>query len=175
MGMVLKNKKGVAPLIATVLLIAFTVSIGVLVVNWGRDYIETTTSDTSDKVSSDLSCNMDISIEVKEISNTKKICYNGTAKTIELMLENTGREDIAGIRIIAIDSDDGISQHDNLTFSIPAGSVSEKYTYNYSESANLSDEIQMIEIIPLITLKGKSEPQACSSKALNLEEVSECN
>jgi len=36
------NKKAVSPLIATVLLIAFAVALGAVVMNWGRSYVETT-------------------------------------------------------------------------------------------------------------------------------------
>jgi len=34
------NKKGITPLVATILLVAFSVGLGALVMSWGEDYIE---------------------------------------------------------------------------------------------------------------------------------------
>lgn len=172
---ILLNKKAVSPLIATVLLIAFAVSLGVVVMNWGRDYVETTAKDTSEKVDADLSCQMDIKLGVKNIGKIEKLCYNGSGKIIEVMLENTGRKDISGIRIITIDDDDLINQHDNLTFSIGAGTVSQLYTHNYSETINLSSSLQFIEIVPMIKIKGKVTPQACLSNSISFDEISACS
>ena len=36
MQKIIKNKKGVSPLIATILLIAFAVALGAVVMSWGR-------------------------------------------------------------------------------------------------------------------------------------------
>ena len=168
------KKKGVSPLIATVLLIAFAVSLGAVVMNWGRGYVETTAKNTEIKVDIELSCQMDIDIGVKKIGKIEKLCYNGTARTIEVMLENTGREDVSGIRIISIDVDDKINQHDNLTFLIGAGSVSQLYVHNYNDSVSLSDQLQFVEIVPMIKIKGKTAPQSCLSNSIKFDELSLC-
>ncbi|PLW79781.1 hypothetical protein C0585_06140 [Candidatus Woesearchaeota archaeon] len=173
--MKLFNKKGVSPLIATVLLIAFAVALGVVVMNWGKDYVETTAKDAGEKADADLSCQMDIDIGIKEIGNVEKICYtaNATDKILEFMLENTGRESIQGIRMVLIDSDDNIHQADNTSFELNAGSVSSKYIYDYN-STSLGTELQYVEIIPLVTVKGKTTPQACSSSSVQVESIGEC-
>jgi flagellin-like protein len=170
--MKLFNKKGVSPLIATVLLIAFAVALGVVVMNWGKDYVETTAKDAGEKADADLSCQMDIEIGIKEIANRKKICYTNSTSILEVMIENKGREPVEGIRFILIDVDDEISQTDNKSLSIGAGSVSSKYFLNYS-SDSLSD-LQYVEIIPMITPKGKNSPEPCSSNILEIESIGTC-
>lgn len=167
------NKKGVSPLIATVLLIAFAVSLGVVVMNWGKDYVETTATQTKDNADTDLACHLDIDMGIKEIGKVKKICYNGSGRTIEMMLENSGRISVDGLRIIAIDSDDKIDEHNNNTFAISAGSISPMYIYNYTDS--LGTELQYLEIIPLIDVKGKSDPQPCLASSIKIEEITACN
>lgn len=169
----LSSKKGVSPLIATVLLIAFAVALGVVVMNWGKDYVETTAKDTSEKVDADMSCQMDIELKVKEIGKTEKICYNnltGGFMELEFMLENTGRNPIQGIRVIAIDENDEIKQHDNETFAIGAGSVSEKYNLN----TTLTGSLQFVEFIPLVEVKGKVAPQPCTGNTVQVENIRVC-
>ena len=53
------NKKAVSPLIATVLLIAFAVALGAVVMNWGRSYVETTAKYAEEKSDIQILCSRD--------------------------------------------------------------------------------------------------------------------
>ncbi|MBR9675544.1 hypothetical protein GOV05_00890 [Candidatus Woesearchaeota archaeon] len=167
------NKRGVSPLIATVLLIAFAVALGAVVMNWGKGYVEQTAQNSGQKAEMDLACQTDIKIGIKEIGNTEKVCYNSSADYAEFMLENTGNEDITGIRMIVIDANDNIYDEDDTAFTIGDGSVSPKYTFDYSASS-VSGSLQLLEIVPMITVKGRSTPQPCLKNSVLLDDIPSC-
>ncbi len=50
------GKKGISPLIASVLLIAFTVAAFGVIQTWGTGFISSTTQDVSDKTDTELTC-----------------------------------------------------------------------------------------------------------------------
>ena len=57
------NKKGISPLIATVLLIGFTVALAAVLMTWGLDYIRGTTDKVGDQTDQYLLCS-DLAFEI---------------------------------------------------------------------------------------------------------------
>ena len=78
----MRNKKGISPLIATVLIIGFTIALALVIFAWGRTFTETLTKETGEKAEQQLSCSDLVSFEVK------KACYKGS--DVEFTLENSG-------------------------------------------------------------------------------------
>lgn len=64
------RKRGVSPLIATVLLIAFAVALGAIVMNWGRTYVEDTQEFAREGSEGDLVCSSpeNIGFEIRKVS-----------------------------------------------------------------------------------------------------------
>lgn len=166
-------KKGVSPLIATVLLIAFAVALGAVVMNWGRDYVETTAKDSQDKSNLELSCQQDISLGVKEISNIPKICYDQSGKYVEAMLENKGRTTITGLKYTIFDDSDGVYSAINETITITAGGVTNMVKFNHT--FNTTAEILQVEFIPMIKPKGSTTSQYCSRTVLIADDIPTCD
>ena len=61
------NKKGIAPLIATLLLISFAVSVGLVVMNFGRAQVEL-----------EAECPLNIGLGFAEIAGAQDICTSGS-------------------------------------------------------------------------------------------------
>ncbi len=81
------RKKGVSPLIATVLLIVFTVAISTLVVSWLREYTADTTSSVGDTSQEVIECakqNLKISNSYITVNTTTGI------SDVKATLKNTG-------------------------------------------------------------------------------------
>ncbi|MFC1752357.1 archaellin/type IV pilin N-terminal domain-containing protein [Thermoproteota archaeon] len=164
---IFRSRKGVSPLIATVLLIAFAVALGAVVMNWGRSYVEQTTSLAEDKSSIEISCSMDIRMNIIKVDGVSDICYNEDLETINFTIENTGTERIAGIRVQAIGNKSIVSHEINETFI--QGLTLKKY-FNYSSEGNGS--IRQVRITPMITVNEKGE--WCALNVLKVEEVDAC-
>ena len=78
--------KGISPLIAAVLLIAFTVAIATLIMGWFSTFTRTTTTSVSNKTSEAIACsNAQISIE--DVYITAGNIATGSAR---IVVKNTG-------------------------------------------------------------------------------------
>ncbi len=85
----MKNKKGISPLIATVLLIGLTVALVVVVANWSFDFLKKTTKDTEDRTKQSLACANDLSFQITEVDcaqNTLAIDNRGTIDITKIIL-----------------------------------------------------------------------------------------
>lgn len=81
------NKKGISPLIATVLIIGFTVALAALIFTWGADFVKKTTEETSSKTTSALKCANELNFEITDYD-----CASGSLK-----LDNRGKIDIKSL------------------------------------------------------------------------------
>ena len=71
----LKNKRGISPLIATVLLIAFAVALGAVVMTWGKSYITNLTTYAEEKSAGEMKCDMQVRINFAYVDNQKELCF----------------------------------------------------------------------------------------------------
>ena len=84
------KKRGISPLIATVLLIGFTIVIAALVMIWGSNLVKERAEKIGAKSEAQISCAAKIEIDLKqaECSNSK----------IKVAVENKGTDSIDGFR-----------------------------------------------------------------------------
>ncbi len=153
--MLKRGKKAISPLIATVLLIAFAVSIGTLIMNIGKDVL------------ANVGDCADVKMEVQTINNKPLFCHDENNKKINMMVKNTGRVDIKYIKLGITTAD---FNHEEIAIdksSIKAGETLTK-SVDYSRSGNFKTEI-----IPIITASGKET--VCLEKAVVAETTGPCN
>ncbi len=95
----LANKKGIAPLIATVLLVAFAVAIAAIVMDWNRNYVQDT-SDTA-RIESELkvTCNLNLGLGIEDVHGEQQICFVNETERIKVVLENSRRTKIEDVQI----------------------------------------------------------------------------
>jgi len=86
----LSNKRGVSPLIATILLISFAVALGAVVMNWGRNLDISKPGDICSG----------ISIKIRDIDNSQ-VCYinDGDNAYINFIIDNNGNKNIDGLGV----------------------------------------------------------------------------
>jgi len=80
-------KRGISPLISTVLLIGFAITLAVFIFTWGMDFIRTTQEEVSEQSDIQFQCTSDVSFEV----NCKYIDLNG--KVTKVLFTITNNED----------------------------------------------------------------------------------
>lgn len=163
------SRKGVSPLIATVLLIAFAVALGAVVMNWGRGYVEDTADFAQKKSDTEIKCSMDISTEVIKIGGNSQICYDSDTETLNFTIQNSGTVRVDGMRVQAISNKSNIATREiNETFHI----AQPKRTYmNYSIEGNGS--IKQARFTPLIMVDEKGE--WCAQNTLKVENIDTCS
>jgi flagellin-like protein len=153
-------KRGVSPLIATVLLIALAVSLGAVVMNWGRGYVETTASNAQAQSASKISCSMDTSIGVVQVGNKMKLCVlNNTDGTYNLSytFTNTGSVDLEGVQVTEIYNNSAPVVHTALASS----PVTASGLYYGSTALGFTDggtptysDLEEVEVAPVILVNG---------------------
>jgi flagellin-like protein len=159
-----KNKRGVSPLIATVLLIAFAVALGAVVMNWGRTYVTQTAQDVKSSSDVELACEQDVGLDWVEIGGVDQICYGGESSSgfIFFMVKNTESTKIESLGMNVIGSTNVLSNSSINGTSIEKGKVLRKnITYDYSTYGS----IDLIELVPEVKIGGVL--QICSKHTLS--------
>ena len=103
-----RSRKAVSPLIATVLLIAFAVALGAVVMNWGRGYVEDTANIARERSDIEVTCASDVDINIVSIDSVPQICYNetgvGTEYNVSFIIENKKSKTVETIQARLIGS-----------------------------------------------------------------------
>ena len=109
-----RGKRGISPLIATVLLIAFAVAIGTMIMNWGKDVVDNVGD-----------CG-EVKIELQTINGKPLFCYDPLNTKLNFMIKNTGSVDINNLqmRVTAADFSHEEKQIDDS--SLKAGAIMTK-------------------------------------------------
>jgi len=149
------NKRGVSPLVATVLLIAFAVSLGSVIMNWAASPI----SDSSDNQFSVCSA---VSFKVINRGANKAICLQRDENKIIIDLEN-GNLPIDGIRVSYIGRE---SNYIDYNKRIESGVL---WRLELDYDVVLFGEPKNIKITPLI-----NKNIYCSSQGIQFSFIEDC-
>ena len=113
------TKKGISPLIATVLLIGFSVALAAVVMTWGLDYVRNTQQNVGDKTEQFLKCS-DLNFEISGVD-----CAND-----RITVQNNANIDIANVTLRMYVGDDitpmngeGIPAFGNTHYTTPTAGV----------------------------------------------------
>ena len=149
------NRRGISPLIATVLLIAFAVAIGTMIMGWfGKGGV----------IVGDCS---ETTIEVQVINGKPLFCYDTLNANINVMIKNTGSTDINRLKMRVITPDFKTEDKDLTDSAIKSGDIKTK-NINYIHSGKFR-----VEIIPIISVGGKE--RVCSEKVVYADDIPACN
>ena len=144
------NKRGISPIVATLLLLSFAITLGVFFMNFGRAQVE-------------LSAVCPINIGLKE----KQICFKDNQ--VNFLVQNGINVNINGLIVNVI----GTKKAE--TFELNEATIAKAGTYNgkipYDKS--ISGEIRQIKISPKITLY--DEEHICIEKAVTSTNVGNCS
>ena len=100
------TKKGLSPIIAVTLLIAFSVALGAIVINFTQSSTEDLTQ-TAENSMENVKCSLDVSLGIARADGLPLICYNRTGtENFEVLIENKGERDLEGIHLIVFDDNE---------------------------------------------------------------------
>ena len=159
---IFNSNKGVSPLIATVLLIAFAVALGSVVMNWGLNL--------NLGKSTDLCRNAEIKIRNIDVAEA---CFGGFGSNgyLNFIIDNTGGIDINGLAIWII-GDKGTRLFDLDNILIKKGSLYERKDKGVSYDFSTFGNIKQVQFIPKI--KSEQGIDICSKNAIKAEKIGIC-
>ena len=146
------NKRAVSPLIATVLLMAFAVALGAIVMTWGKNYVTDTTHNAEND--NGIKCAFDVAGEVIGTEGSAKACYDQVAHTLSFIFKNNAYEEFSGLKVTLFDDQNNIdSPAVLLPDSISQGEIKKVVTAPTTELA--STMITQVIISPVISSEGE--------------------
>ena len=156
-----KNKKAVSPLIATILLIAFAVALGAVVMSWGINVKPLMENPSIEKCG-------DVSLEVQKIKDIPQAFYGGSGSDgfIKFTIANTGSYGIDEI-ILWIVGEKDTNIIDLKQSSIKVGyPLIKEVQYNFDTYG----EVKKLKFIPKIKVDGSVI--TCAKNSLEEERIS---
>lgn len=157
------SKKGVSPLIATILLIAFAVALGSVVMNWG---LKLNLGKSTDKCGN-------VEIKIRSL-NGVEVCFGGFGKNgyINFIIDNTGSEDINSLAIWII-GEKGTKLFDLDNILIKQDSLYDKKDKEVSYDFSVFGNIKQVQFIPKI--KAEQSTEICPRNAVKAEKIGICS
>jgi len=151
------NKRGIAPLLATVLLIFLATGVGVVVMNVGRAQIEEAAQ-----------CAVDVQLQIVELNEKEQICFDRQNNQIFFIAETGPQIDIDGLRMRVIGQDAILVQDVEDSRIERSGSLLKYTQYDLDRYG----EIRQVRLTPIVTLY--EEEITCPEQALILEDIRDC-
>lgn len=172
------KKKAVSPLIATVLLIAFAVALGAVVMNWGRGYVQETTSKATENSAADLACNSDVEIGIIDIDGNRQVCYNSTEGRLEFLIENRKNKELEALQCRIMVSDSRIPQN-VFAYNVSSAGAPDEKTGLLPNGADFlvcnvstTGRPTQVQLIPVVKVSGTEVP--CSAASLDVVNIKDC-
>ena len=156
------KKRGVSPLIATVLLISFAVALGSVVLNWGRNLEISNFGDGCPGVS----------IKVRSMEGAE-VCYTSQDKdaNLKFIIDNDGNADIEGLGIWVV------GEKGTKLMDLDAISIKKGYLFEVQENAVAYDfeaygDIKQVQFIPKAKIDDSIE--ICARNAVKAGKIGIC-
>jgi FlaG/FlaF family flagellin (archaellin) len=131
------TKKAMSPLIATVLVIAFAVAIGVMIMNWTTSFEE-----NGSQASSKDYCN-GLALSVNPVA-----CFDGS--NVVIHVKNTGSEKFDGIMLNSVTESGELDFKIKDSSMIPRESADKKIPFQYSGGD------VTINVVPFVMVEGSA-------------------
>lgn len=165
MKSMMKNKKGMSPLIATIVLIAFAVALGVVVMNIGRSFGPDLSGDDGE-----VDCSNSKGLAILEVGGKQKICFseNGIESFIDFTVSNSAPVNIDDLQI-AIYGSKEVFNKDSILASPMQGGEGKRIKIKYDST--VFGNIEQVVITPKIT---DGEASVCNHQGITLENIASC-
>ncbi len=167
------NKKGISPLLATVFLIAFAVSLAVVVVNISAIEVKPVDTNKSEGPSMEEACK-GVSIDMVVI-DIPYICYKNVSENeayLNYVLKNEGIKDIIGLRVSVMGQKSSFTREFDLEEKWAPQTLLDKRNDGIEYDFEKYGKILQTIFVPKVLFKGQAF--YCSSHSFELAEPLEC-
>ncbi len=150
------NKRAITPLMATFLLISLAIALGVVIMNFGRA-----------EVQKRVECSVEnLGLAFVDIEGVKQVCMDKNTQILEMVIENGGVMDIAGLNI------DLIGEEKTATFTILDSAL--KQSSSAIKKINLSEvgPPRRVKLIPQLEFSG--DILTCPEQAVEASSIPDC-
>jgi len=154
------SKKGISPLIATVLILGFTVALAAIIMNWGTKFTKDIQTSTSESATANIACSQDVTFSVSGV------CKDAISGTYKITVANDGKAELKLFKVRLYRDSTNALGGDSTGVPIPSFGIA---SIN-SPSPGTLTSIKKIDLTPVITINAKDVP--CSA---NIESYGDLN
>lgn len=158
------DKRGISPLMATILLIVLSVGMGVAVMSWGEEYIEAKAEFVQGVQEAAVGCDL-VSFSIIKINNVPQICVDKT--TIKGLIDNGADADIVDFHARVVGSKGIFVQESILDQTLPRASAT-PVAFSFGDLG----PVRQVKFTPKILVGG--EPVLCPRQAVVVDNVRPC-
>lgn len=160
------SKKGITPLVATVLLVAFSIGLGAIVMSWGEDYIAEKAEFVQGTAEVKSACDI-ATINIIKISGQPQACLkNGN---IRVWIDNGPEVDLTNIHA-RIAGTQGVGVVDNILLSPLARGNAAQALIQYDQEQ--IGEVRQVKLTPKIWTG--QQMALCSQASIKAETFTPC-
>lgn len=159
------NRKGLTPLVATILLVAFSVGLGALVMSWGEEYITEKAEFAQGTAEIKSGCDT-TTIDIIKIAGQMQLCYVGDK--LQIWLENGPETELYNIQARLVGTND-VQTIESILAQPLLKSNADKIEVVFDTSIGL---IQQIKLIPKIWTG--NNVATCAQSTLTIENIPNC-
>ena len=166
------NKKAISPLLATVFLIAFAVSLAVIVININAVVVEPGNATIEVKVNENEACK-GVNLEVAVI-DTRYVCYrNESGKTfIDYILKNIGEKSVRKLKVIILGTKGSSDRTFTLNEEWEPLELLDKRNAGVEFNATRVGIPKEVTFVPIIYYK--NQEVKCTRQYINYKDPLEC-
>ena len=153
-----------SPLPATILLIAFAISLGILIMSLGQQmHSEEDTSINASQICSS------VSFSISNISGHPSVCYNEQEGTVWFMGSNKGNKEITSMQVWVVGRKP--NRHEVLEEPLPPGGTLEtEVDYDAAHYGTIRE----VRFIPRVRAPELSDPYLCIDYPTTVKNVNMC-
>ena len=151
------DKRGISPVIVTILIISLAVGLGIAIMNLGKAYVQ-----------EEAQCPIAIGLTAAVINEQQQFCYNKNKKEVQFTVENGVNINVNGLILNVI----GTNKADTFELNDAKISKAGAYVGRVPYDSSKDGEIRQIKISPKVVLYDVE--QICNEKALLIEKIEDC-
>ncbi len=160
----MKDKKGISPLIATILVIGFTVALAAVIMTWGQSFVKVITEGAEQSKEEQLTCAQKVAFEILDV------CDPGNDYEVLVTLSNTGsvQIDSFSVRLFGTEAFTGDDFTDSKSIITPLSPLAIRQ--DLVDNLNLEAPwVHTVEILPIIKINERTVPCSNSIQAFQTE------
>ena len=146
----MKKKKGISPLIATVLILGFTIALAALIMVWGQRFTTGMQKQTEETANTQIICATEVAFKIKDV------CKSTTPAGYKVVVENNGNRKIERMIVRFYESSDKVRAFtDAFSGTGIDGYSIGSVTLNPATGTPTLASVKLVEAIPVILVEGK--------------------
>ena len=146
------KKKGISPLIATVLILGFTVALAAVIMTWGTSFTKKMQESTEETSDVQITCATDVIFDVKSACED----VGSGDGFYKVTIANNGNINIDKFQVRLYQSADAVTTKEYNFNATGIGITAFGIESQSIDSGLGADSVKKIEAIPVITVEGKT-------------------